>query len=78
MEQEDELETKRVIENDLEIYKPSFYRTLATVLAYIKSDITKHSRSFKIGVFTIFMVVSFIMMLKSLVDIAPIAFLKVG
>ena len=63
---------------DAIMYQASFFQTFLTVMNYIYSDILKRTRSFKIGVFTIFMVVSFIMMLKALVDIAPIAFLKVG
>lgn len=51
---------------------------IRTILSYIHSDITKKKRSFRIGVFTIFLVVTFIMLLKSIVDVAPIAFLKVG
>jgi hypothetical protein len=49
-----------------------------TILAYIQKDIKKKARSFKIGVFTVFLVVSFITALKSLIDVAPIAFLKVA
>lgn len=63
---------------DRELYKSALHKTFRTVINYITSDIKKKKRSFRIGVFTIFLVVSFIMMLKALVDIAPIAFLKVG
>jgi len=49
-----------------------------TVFNYIKSDIRKKTRAFRIGVVTIFIVVGFITMLKSIIDVAPIAFLKVG
>jgi hypothetical protein len=49
-----------------------------TILAYIRNDIRKNARSFRIGVFTVFLVVSFITALKSLIDVAPIAFLKVA
>lgn len=49
-----------------------------TILAYIRKDIKKKARSFRIGVFTVFLVVSFITALKSLIDVAPIAFLKVA
>ena len=47
-------------------------------MAYVRSDISKKPKSFCIGVFTVFLVVSFITALKSLIDVAPIAFLKVG
>jgi len=51
---------------------------IQTVFYYIRSDIEKKARSFRIGVFTVFLVVSFITLLKSIVDVAPVAFLKVG
>ena len=71
-------ETRAKLEEDSALFKGSLYSTLRIVLNYILSDIHKKKRSFRIGVFTIFLVVTFIMMLKALVDIAPIAFLKVG
>ena len=71
-------ENRSKFDLDAVMYQASVFQTLLTVMNYIYSDIVKRTRSFKIGVFTIFMVVSFIMMLKALVDVAPIAFLKVG
>lgn len=65
-------------ERDAGIYNQSLGSTLRTVFNFIKSDTQKKQRSFRIGVFTIFLVVTFLVMLKSLVDVAPIAFLKVG
>jgi len=47
-------------------------------MAYLESDIKKKKTNFIIGVTTIFLVVSFITSLKSIIDVAPIAFLKVG
>ena len=52
--------------------------TFRTILNYVQSDIKKKQRSFKIGVFTIFLVVTFIVMLKSVVDKIGVAFLKVA
>lgn len=63
---------------DSEIYEQSSISMLRTIVNFIWSDITKKQRSFKIGVFTVFLVVMFISLLKSVVDVAPIAFLKVG
>lgn len=60
------------------MYEQTPLSMLRTIVNYIGSDITKKKRSFKIGVFTIFLVVTFIVLLKSIVDVAPIAFLKVG
>ena len=50
----------------------------STILAYVFSDIKKKHTSFSIGVFTVFMVVCFIIALKGLIDVAPIALLKVA
>jgi len=52
--------------------------TFKSVLSYLLSDITKKTRSFQIGIFTIFLVVSFLAMLQSAVDVAPITFVKIG
>lgn len=56
----------------------SIFSLLKTISAYLYSDIRKKQRSFGIGVFTVFLVVSFITTLKSMIDVAPIAMLKVG
>ena len=42
------------------------------------SELNKKPSSFKIGVFTVFIVVMVITMLKSVVDSAPILFVKLG
>lgn len=63
---------------DSELYEQTPMSMLRTIINFIASDITKKQRSFKIGVFTVFLVVMFISLLKSIVDVAPIAFLKVG
>lgn len=63
---------------DHSIYVQDPLSVLKTIADYVYSDIEKKARSFKIGVFTIFLVVCFISLLKSMVDVAPIAFLKVG
>ena len=60
------------------IFEQSTKSMLITIFNYIYSDIQKKKRSFKIGIFTFFLVVTFITILKSVVDVAPIAFLKVG
>jgi len=39
---------------------------------------TKKARAFKIGIFTVFLVVMVITMLKSVVDSSPILFVKIG
>lgn len=52
--------------------------TLVTIVQYMIADIQKKPTSFMIGVFSIFLVVSFVTMLKSVVDIAGVAFIKMG
>ena len=58
------------------LYQPSTTATVTTITRYIVSDIKKKSRSFGIGIFTIFLVVMFIVTLKSLIDVSHIAILK--
>lgn len=45
---------------------------------YLYSEITKKPSAFKIGIFTVFVVVMVITMLKSAVDSIPILFVKLG
>ena len=66
-------DTQSVDSDDLE---QKFTASLVTVLQYLRKDLAKKSRSFKIGVSTIFLVVAFITMLKAAVDVAPVAFLS--
>ena len=56
----------------------SLLASVWTTLYYLYSDIQRKQQSFKIGVCTIFLVVSLITMLKAVVDVAPIAFLKLA
>ena len=61
-----------------EVYVQTWWSSFITSLNYITSDIIKKKRSFFIGVFSIYLVVSFITFLKSVIDISPIVFLNVG
>ena len=61
-----------------EVYVQTWWSSFITSLNYITSDIIKKKRSFFIGVFSIYLVVSFISFLKSVIDISPIVFLNVG
>lgn len=45
--------------------KHSKTKTIWIILQYIISDITKRPRSFKIGLFTIYLVVTFLALLES-------------
>ena len=49
-----------------------------TVTQYMSSESMKKPTAFKIGVFTVFLVVMCITMLKSVVDSSPILFVKIG
>jgi len=51
---------------------------ISTIVSYLISDIKKKPRSFNIGIFTVFLVVSFLTLLQSVVDITPVAFLKLA
>lgn len=61
-----------------EVYVQTWWSSFITSLNYITSDIIKKKCSFLIGVFSIYLVVSFITFLKSVIDISPIVFLNVG
>lgn len=61
-----------------EVYVQTWWSSFITSLNYITSDIIKKKSSFFIGVFSIYLVVSFITFLKSVIDISPIVFLNVG
>ena len=52
--------------------------TFKSITSYLISEQTKKARSFQIGVFTIFLVVSFLTLLKSAVDVAQVAFVKIA
>ena len=53
-----------------------FFATLKVVFNYLKSDIIKKQRAFKIGFFTIFLVVFFIALLMNLITLSPLIFLR--
>jgi hypothetical protein len=48
------------------------------IVNYLKSDLIKKQRSFKIGLITIFLVVFFIALLTNALSIAPIVFLRLS
>ena len=58
--------------------KQKCWPTFQTIVSYLVSEQKKKNRSFQIGVFTVFLVVSFLTLLKSAVDIVPIGFVKIG
>ena len=60
----------------LEMDNRSFFTIFMSTLNYIISGVVKNTKSFNIGVFTIFLSVTFLCLLKSVFDISPIAYLK--
>ena len=66
------------MDEDNNIEEKSSISALGTVLNYLFSDLKKKSRSFKIGVCTIFLVVSFITLLKAVIEVTPVAFLNLA
>lgn len=60
------------------LYQSSTLKVTLTIFDYVTSDISKRKGSFCIGTTTVFLVVMFLTALKSVIDIVPIAFLKVG
>ena len=52
--------------------------TFMTIATYLVSEQSKKARSFQIGIFTVFLVVSFLALMKSVVDVAPVTFVKLA
>ena len=48
------------------------------ILNYMVAETKKKASALRIGIFTVFMVVTVIVMLKSVVSITPILFVKLG
>ena len=78
--------TPRYSENNLSS-KPSFLEnftissiigTLQIILTYILTDIRKKPQSFKIGVFSIFIVVAFLIVLQSAKQLTPALFIRLS
>jgi hypothetical protein len=55
-----------------------FWPSLIMILTYLISELSKKKRSFQIGVFTVFLVVAFLTLLKSVVDVSSVAFVKIA
>ena len=55
-----------------------FLQNFSVILNYMLSEQAKKQEAMKIGIFTIFLVVMIITMLKSVVDSTPILFVKLG
>ena len=60
--------------DDGEIRDEPLFGLLSTTFQYVVNDMKKKQREFFIGVMTIFLVVSFVTFLDSLVQVAPAVF----
>lgn len=56
----------------------SIWGTLLILFHYIFNSLSKSSRSFKIGVFSIFIVVGFLTLMQSALQLSPVVFLKIA
>ena len=56
----------------------NLFATLKVITQYLIQEQTKKARAFKIGIFTVFIVVMVITMLKSVVASSPLVFVKIG
>ena len=56
----------------------NLFATLKVITQYLIQEQTKKARAFKIGIFTVFIVVMVITMLKSVVASSPLLFVKIG
>lgn len=65
------------MKQDKAVKEVSFIKSFGGILAYQAGELSKKPRSLKIGVFTIFLVVAFLTMMQSAVDVAPVAFVSV-
>jgi len=55
-----------------------FFASFKIIYAYVITDIEKKPRSFKIGVFSIFLVVCFLVILQSVLYLTPLIFIKLA
>ncbi len=62
--------------NDIEAKRcwPSF----VTIITFLVSEQSKKKKSFQIGIFTVFIVVAFLTLLKNIVDVSSVAFVKIA
>lgn len=51
------------------------YLSFAVLVRYVTADLSRKKSAFQIGVFTVFLVVTFITMLKGVIDAMPVLFL---
>ncbi len=66
------------IKSELQFKFKEIVGALSILLNYIITDIDKRPRTFKIGVFSVFLVVTFLVVLQSALHMTPIVFLRLA
>ena len=61
-----------------EFYGSSLIGMFLIIITYISTDIQKKPRAFKIGLFSIFIVVGFLVLMQSALQLSPLVFLKIS
>ena len=69
---------KLLAEVELEEITRSTYQMFEVITQQLIREQSKKKRAFQIGIFTVFLVVTVITMLKSVVDSSPILFVRIG
>jgi hypothetical protein len=77
-ETDDEERERLLIAKGKESCCRKFYSNSEMLVKYVVSDLTRKKSSFSIGVFTVFLVVSVITMLKGVIDAMPVLFLQIS
>ena len=54
------------------------FGSFSIIFNFVVTDIIKRPRSYKIGVFSIFLVISFLVFLQSVLELTPIIFIKIA
>ena len=72
--------SKRILlaEVEQEVKQRSWFATLRSVVRYLIADHARNPRAAKIGICTVFILVMTVTMFKSVIDSAPIIFVKMG
>jgi hypothetical protein len=66
------------IKSELQFRLKEIVGALSILLNYIITDIDKRPRTFKIGVFSVFLVVTFLVVLQSALHMTPVVFLRLA
>jgi hypothetical protein len=75
---EEPTEPKLLVKTEPGSISHSYLSTLSMLVEYLTADLQKRQRSFRIGVFSIFIVVAFLSTLLSAVMLSSVIYLKVA